>query len=63
MTTTETTTETTGEVYCRSCGWLVPAEGIYLAPEVDRPSPGARPERCQDTACVSDAVCDSAGAE
>jgi len=50
--------------YCRNCGWLVPAPGVAIAPEYDRQDKRSvyfTTERCSDTACVSDRVCDELG--
>ncbi len=47
--------------HCIYCGWLVPAEGVSIAPEYDTPRDGARPKRCSDTACESNRECDELG--
>lgn len=40
------------EGYCDDCGWPIAAEGWTLTGEDAAPREGARPQRCQDTACT-----------
>jgi hypothetical protein len=46
---------------CIHCGWLVPAEGVTLSADVDVAYDEVTPERCSDSACESEMVCDANG--
>jgi hypothetical protein len=42
---------------CIHCGWLVPADSVTLSSDVDVAYDETSPERCSESACVSERVC------
>jgi len=42
-------------MYCVECRWPIAPEGVAFVDDSYAPLPGARRERCRDTACVGGA--------